>query len=367
MAEKLYTLMQSRRFMRPKASRRSPRDMYFAVLDREQHRQTSDQLTSTAGQTHPSTWPGPLRYWRRWALVLCCMLALPAFAVGQQPGGQRRGANQSTTSNEFAAPQGQQPIGANAAEESSSPGVPATLDVEKMLSPGGLSSTLKVMLLLTIVSLAPSILIMTTSFIRFVIVLGLLRQALGTQQLPPNQVLISLSLFLTMLVMAPVWKQAYDEGVRPYTNPEPGQAAISLENAYHRTVQPLRRFMINQIEQTGNSDAVWMFLEFQRSGENGGEAEHAPLPENYDDVDTVVLLPAFMLSELKTAFLIGFQLYLPFLVIDMVISSVLISMGMMMLPPVLISLPFKLLLFVMIDGWQITVGMLLDSVRIGSS
>jgi flagellar biosynthesis protein FliP len=231
------------------------------------------------------------------------------------------------------------------------------VDVEQMLSPGGLSSTLKIMLLLTVISLAPSILIMTTCFMRFVIVFGLLRQALGTQQLPPNQVIVSLCMFLTFLVMSPVWKQAYDEGIRPYTSPAAGQAPITLEDAYHRTVHPLRRFMIQQIQRTDNADSVLTFLEFQHPNEKN------PAPESLDDVDTVVLLPSFMVSELKTAFVIGFQIYLPFLVIDMVIATVLISMGMMMLPPVLISLPFKLLLFVLIDGWALTVGMLLESVR----
>ncbi len=233
----------------------------------------------------------------------------------------------------------------------------APVDVEQMLSPAGLSSTLKIMLLLTVISLAPSILIMTTCFMRFVIVLGLLRQALGTQQLPPNQVIISLCLFLTFLVMSPVWKEAYDDGIRPYTSPAAGQEPISLDEAFHRTARPLRRFMIEQIRRTDNADSVLTFLEFQHPNEK------TPAPERLEDVDTVVLLPAFMVSELKTAFVIGFQIYLPFLVIDMVIATVLISMGMMMLPPVLISLPFKLLLFVLIDGWALTVGMLLESVR----
>jgi flagellar biosynthesis protein FliP len=234
-------------------------------------------------------------------------------------------------------------------------GVP--VDVEQMLSPTGLSSTLKIMLLLTVISLAPSILIMTTCFMRFAIVLGLLRQALGTQQLPPNQVIISLCLFLTFLVMSPVWKEAYNEGIRPYTSPAAGEEPVSLEEAYQRTARPLRRFMIEQIQRTDNADAVLTFLEFQHPNEK------TPVLEKLEDVDTVVLLPAFMVSELKTAFVIGFQIYLPFLVIDMVIATVLISMGMMMLPPVLISLPFKLLLFVLIDGWALTVGMLLESVR----
>lgn len=240
---------------------------------------------------------------------------------------------------------------------------PAGIDVDHMLSPGGVTSTLKLMLLFTVLSLAPSILIMSTCFIRFVIVLGLLRQALGTQQLPPNQVLVSLSLFLTFLVMAPVWRRAYDEGIRPYTQPEPGQSTPSLQTAFQNTLRPLRNFMGDQIENTGNSDAVWLFLDFQRPRPDSEAARQYHAPQSYNDVPLSVLLPAYMLSELKTAFIIGFQIYLPFLIIDMVVASVLTSMGMMMLPPVLISLPFKLLLFVLIDGWFLTVGMLLESVH----
>jgi flagellar biosynthesis protein FliP len=214
-------------------------------------------------------------------------------------------------------------------------------------SPEGLSSTLQVMLLLTVLSLAPAVLLMTTCFVRVVIVLGLLRQALGTQTLPPSQVITSIALFVTLAVMTPVWKEVYDQGIKPYTNHQ-----ASLEQAWDAGVAPVRRFMSMQIERTGNSDDVWLFL------------EHMPIktmPQSYDDVPLQALLPAFMLSELKTSFLIGFQIYLPFLVLDMVVSSVLISMGMMMLPPVLVSLPFKLLLFVLVDGWHLTVGMLLDS------
>ncbi len=271
---------------------------------------------------------------------------------------------QSTNSPVLGGPRsqlGNSPLLNNPLEARLQPGsAGAPVDVDQMLSPNGLSSTLKIMLLLTVISLAPSILIMTTCFMRFVIVFGLLRQALGTQQLPPNQVLISLSLFLTFLVMSPVWKQSYDEGIRPYTNPVAGQDPITLEEAFHRTAGPVRRFMIEQIQRTGNTDSVLTFLEFQHPNEN------TPAPEKLEDVDTVVLLPAFMVSELKTAFVIGFQIYLPFLVIDMVIATVLISMGMMMLPPVMISLPFKLLLFVLIDGWALTVGMLLESVRVAT-
>lgn len=213
-------------------------------------------------------------------------------------------------------------------------------------SPEGLSSSLQVMLLLTVISLAPAVLMMTTCFVRIVVVLGLLRQALGTQQLPPSQVITSLALFMTLVIMAPTWKQVSDQAVTPYVEHE-----IDLEEAWDRGVKPIRRFMADQIERTGNTEDVFLFTDYL-----GMER-----PETYDEVPLNALLPAFMLSELKTAFLIGFQIYLPFLILDMVISSVMISMGMLMLPPVLISLPFKLLMFVLADGWRLTIGMLLES------
>jgi flagellar biosynthetic protein FliP len=162
--------------------------------------------------------------------------------------------------------------------------------------------------------------------------------------------------------MSPVWRQSYEQGIKPYTDPAPGQPVPGLQTVLERTMAPIRKFMENQIEGTGNSDAVWLFVDYQQPLPGTPAARTYKRPETYDEVSLSVLLPAFMVSELKTAFIIGFQLYLPFLIIDMVISSVLISMGMMMLPPVLISLPFKLLLFVMIDGWALTVGMLLSSV-----
>lgn len=239
------------------------------------------------------------------------------------------------------------------AQESSNSPARLTLSPEMLggpqtwTSPEGLTSALQVMLLLTVLSLAPAVLLMTTGFLRILVVLGLLRQALGTQQLPPNQVLTSLALFISLAVMAPVWKQAYDDGVAPYVNHQ-----IGLQQAWDRGSAPIRRFMSMQIERTGNSDDVWLFLDY---------AAPDTQPTTYDDVPLSALLPAFMLSELKTSFLIGFQIYLPFLILDMVVSSVLISMGMLMLPPVLISLPFKLLLFVLVDGWHLVVGMLMES------
>ena len=293
-------------------------------------------------------------------LVSLCTLALFTLRVQAQPGAASQAFPNQSVANQSPQLSGQQP--APRETDAANTGLPQMLDVEQMTSPEGLNSTLKLFLVLTILSLAPSILIMTTSFIRFVIVFGLLRQALGTQQLPPNQVLTSLSLFLTIMVMAPVWQKAYDEGIVPYTH-QNQQAPVTLEDAFQKTVAPIRKFMSDQIELTGNSDTVWMFLDYQQPVPGSpGAADYKP-PSDYDEVPLSVLLPAYMLSEVKTAFLIGFQLYLPFIVIDMVISSILISMGMMMLPPVLISLPFKILLFVLIDGWMLTVGMLLESIR----
>jgi flagellar biosynthesis protein FliP len=231
-------------------------------------------------------------------------------------------------------------------------------------SPQGLASTLQIMLLLTVVSLAPAILLMTTSFVRIIVVLGLLRQALGTQQLPPSQVITSIAMFMTLLLMAPVWKKSYDDGIRPYTNNE-----ISLQEAFTRGTDPIRRFMADQIQRTENDDDVYLFLEYLPSAvesSTGQELQYVyyDAQPGETEVPLTALLPAFMLSELKTAFLIGFQIYLPFVILDIVVSTVTISMGMLMLPPVLISLPFKLLLFVLVDGWRLVVEMLLRSFQI---
>ncbi len=219
---------------------------------------------------------------------------------------------------------------------------------EAWTSPDGLSSALQIMLLLTVLSLAPAVLMMTTCFVRIVVVLGLLRQALGTQSLPPSQVITSLALFVTLLVMMPTWDRVYHEAILPYTERE-----IGLEEAWERGIVPIHQFMSMQIERTGNTDDIWLFLSYL--------PDDTPQPTSYEEVPMRVLLPAFMLSELKTAFLIGLQIYLPFLIVDMVIASVLVSMGMLMLPPVLVSLPFKLLLFVLLDGWHLVIGMLMES------
>jgi len=208
------------------------------------------------------------------------------------------------------------------------------------------STSLQILLLLTVLSLAPAILVMTTSFTRVVVVLALLRQALATQQLPPNQVIIGLSLFLTFMIMAPVWQEINTTALTPYLEGELGQS-----EALERAAGPIRGFMIKQIKANNGEEEVFMFLDYR-----GLETA-----ETWEDVPTSILMPAFILSELKKAFFIGFILYLPFLIVDMVTASVLISMGMLMLPPVLISLPFKILLFVLVDGWHLVVGSLLQS------
>jgi flagellar biosynthetic protein FliP len=222
------------------------------------------------------------------------------------------------------------------------------------------------MIMLTLLSLAPSIMIMTTCFIRFVIVFGLLRQALGTQQLPPNQVISTLSLFLTMFVMMPVWQQSYDDGIAPYVN---GQSIPDLEpgediqkRVFINTFAPLKRFMSHQIRKADGDDVVWMLIDFRRPRPDSLAAQNWKEPESLDEVDASIIVTAYMLTELKAAFVIGFQIFLPFLIVDLVVATILTGMGMMMLPPTLISLPFKVLLFVLIDGWTITVAMLLESV-----
>lgn len=217
---------------------------------------------------------------------------------------------------------------------------------------GGLSGALNVLLMLTVLSLVPSIMIMTTSFVRFLIVLGLLKQAMGTQSMPPAQVVTGLALFMTVLVMTPTLERIHSEAIVPY---QQGEITNQIE-MWERAKQPMRDFMFAQIEAADNWSGVYMLMNYR-----GQDTSH---PEDLTraDVDMLSLIPAYMLSELRVSFLMGFKVYMPFLVIDMVIASILISMSMMMLPPVLISLPFKILLFVLVDGWQLVVGSLLTSV-----
>ena len=215
----------------------------------------------------------------------------------------------------------------------------------------GFSVALSIMILLTAITLVPSIMIMTTCFVRILIVLALLRQAIGTQAIPPAQVVTGLALFLTAMVMAPTVERVWDEAIEPYSSGE----LANYDELWGRAKQPLRDYMFDQIEATGNWSSVYMLLEYR------GVDTSVPGELTRSDVDMTVLVPAYMLGELKVGFLMGFRVYLPFLVIDMVIASILISMSMMMLPPVLISLPFKLLLFVLVDGWALVVGSLLET------
>lgn len=216
------------------------------------------------------------------------------------------------------------------------------ITMDKSSHPEDFGTALQILFLLTILSLAPAILIMVTCFTRIVVVLSFFRQALGTHQLPTNQVIIGLSLFLTFFVMSPIIKQINDEALQPYLTKKINQA-----DAWEKTIQPLRKFMFHQ---TREKDLA-LFVKMTKMAR----------PRKPDDIPTLVLIPSFVISELKTAFQIGFLIYLPFLIVDMVVSSVLLSMGMMMLPPVMISLPFKLIFFVLIDGWNLMVGSLVKS------
>jgi flagellar biosynthetic protein FliP len=217
-----------------------------------------------------------------------------------------------------------------------------SIDVDQNQSSGKVGVVMQIFLLLTILSLAPSILVMLTSFTRIAIVLSLLRQAIGSNQIPPSQIIIGLSLFLTFFIMTPVWQTVHQEAVKPYLAND-----IDAKQALEKAMQPVRKFMLKQTREKDLSMMVQV-AKMQR-------------PKNIDDVPTHVLIPSFIISELKTAFQIGFMLYVPFLIIDMVVASVLLSMGMMMLPPVMVSLPFKLMIFVLIDGWYLIVGSLVKS------
>lgn len=234
-----------------------------------------------------------------------------------------------------------------------------TFSPDSWLSPEMMPATLKFVLLASALSLAPALVMMTTCFVRIAVVLGLLRQALGFQQLLPNQVMTGLALFVTLTVMWPVWQQSYEQGVRPYTEStysSPEEKSAALRVAINRTVQPVRRFMSSQIEAAGNEAAIDLFLDYQ----NPGRSDTAPAAY-YEDVPLSVLIPAYVLSELKTAFLIGFQVYLPFLVIDVVIGALLSGMGLLTISPAMVAVPCKLLLFVTADGWFLVVQLLLDS------
>jgi len=217
-----------------------------------------------------------------------------------------------------------------------------SVEVGKATKPEDVSITLQILFLMTILSLAPAILILTTAFTRIIVVLHFLRQALGTQQVPPPQVLVGLALFLTFFVMAPTWNRVNTDALQPYLN-----NTLTMQQAYDKAVVPIREFMFRQTRE----EDLALFVKLA----------NADKPQSRDDVPLHALIPAYAISELRIGFQIGFVLFIPFLIIDMVISSILMSMGMMMLPPVLISLPFKILLFILVDGWRLVVSSLMNS------
>lgn len=223
--------------------------------------------------------------------------------------------------------------GCAAGEGWQAPGVSLTVDPDGEEAEQ-VSTGVELLVLLTVLSLAPAILILATSFTRIVIVLSMVRSAIGTPTIPPNQVIIGLALLLTFFIMSPVYNQINEDAIQPFVNNE-----IDQDTAIELAIEPVRTFMF---EQTREKDLM-LFLDINGQGQ----------PETLDDISTVVLLPAFVISELRTAFIMGFAIYIPFLVIDMVIASILLAMGMMMLPPSVVSLPFKILLFVMVDGWYL--------------
>ena len=229
--------------------------------------------------------------------------------------------------------------GLGPAEAQEMPGL--SLNLADPAGPGQISTVLQILVLFTVLSMAPAILLMTTSFIRIVVVLSLLRQAMGTQQMPPNQIIIGLAMFLTFFLMSPVISQINETALQPYLQEE-----LEDKEALQRAVIPVREFMLSQVREKDLS------LMTSLAGEEP--------PETTEEISTLTLIPAFMLSELKRAFQIGFMIFVPFLVIDMITASVLMTMGMLMLPPIIISLPFKILLFVLVDGWNLIVGSLMQ-------
>jgi flagellar biosynthetic protein FliP len=217
-----------------------------------------------------------------------------------------------------------------------------SVELGQATKPGDLSATLQIVLVLTVLTLAPSIILMVTSFVRIIIVLGFLRQAIGTQQLPPNQLLISLALILTFFIISPMANKAYNEGLKPYLDEK-----ITKEEAFTKGIEPFRKFML---AQTREKDLA-LFVNLAKM----------PQPNSPEDIPLHILIPGFVLSELRTGFQIAFLIFVPFLIIDMVVASVLMSMGMMMLPPTIVALPFKILLFVLVDGWYLLAKSLVES------
>ncbi len=216
------------------------------------------------------------------------------------------------------------------------------VDVGRSSNPRDVSTTLQILALMTVLSLAPALMIMTTAFTRIIIVFHFLKQALGTAQMPPSQIIIGLAMFLTFFIMAPTWNKVNTEALQPYLN-----GKLQQDVAYYKGIEPIRQFMFRQ---TREKDLA-LFVKLA----------NIERPEKRDDIPTLVLVPAYAISELRAGFIIGFVIFIPFLIIDVVVSTILMSMGMMMLPPMMISLPFKILLFILVDGWNLLIGSLMQS------
>lgn len=217
-----------------------------------------------------------------------------------------------------------------------------SIEVGKASKPEDVSVTLQILFLMTVLSLAPSLIILTTAFTRIIVVLHFLKQAMGTPQMPPAQVLVGLAMFLTFFVMTPVWDKINSDALQPYMNNK-----ITITAAYEKAILPVRDFMFKQTRE----EDIALFVKMSNMSK----------PKNQTEIPTQVLIPAFVISELRIGFQIGFILFIPFLIIDMVVASILMSMGMMMLPPIMISLPFKILLFILVDGWSLVIGSIISS------
>jgi len=290
-----------------------------------------------------------------WAVLAVATGAVWAAPAGAGARAAQGGAAQAPTAAPVAPvahPPSAAPVPAATTAPLGGPGPATPSDLAKLLpgadTPQGMANTLQWVVLVTVISLAPAILVMITSFTRIIVVLSLLRQAVAAQNVPPNQVLFGLALLMTVSVMAPVWQDVYNDSVSPLL-----AGKIDRQQAVEAGERHVRKFMIRQIEAGGNTDDVYLFLP--------KTAVKAGLKLTWGDVPTVSLVPAFAVSELKIAFYMGFRVFLPFVIVDMLIAAVLVSMGMLMLPPVLVSLPFKLLLFVLADGWHLVVGTLMGS------
>jgi flagellar biosynthesis protein FliP len=217
-----------------------------------------------------------------------------------------------------------------------------SIEVGKATKPDDVSMTLQILFLMTILSLAPALLILTTAFTRIIVVLHFLKQAMGTPQMPPPQILLGLAMFLTFFVMAPVWDKVNEEALQPYMKNK-----ITITDAYEKAIVPIKEFMFKQTRE----EDLALFVKLNKMDK----------PNNRNDIPIHVLIPSFAISELRMGFQMGFVLFVPFLIIDMVVASILMAMGMMMLPPAMVSLPFKILLFILVDGWHLVIGSIVSS------